>query len=79
MSVKYIGIFVDEPVVLEKIDGTLLNGTICAYKNDLKSLEGLSPELQDLHHIIVTLEGKASLDIEIKIKDLLSIERMDRT
>lgn len=75
MSIKYIKIFVDELVAIEKVDGTVYDCVIDSNKNDLNSLEELSSDLQDFYEITVTLEGKESLDMEIRIKEIHSIER----
>ncbi|MBO0329739.1 hypothetical protein [[Muricauda] lutisoli] len=78
MSIKYIKIFEDELVAIEKVDGTVYNCVIDSTKNDLNSLENLSSDLQDFYGITVTLEGKESLDVEIRIKDIHSIERLNQ-
>ncbi|WP_338360174.1 hypothetical protein [Yeosuana marina] len=77
MSVKYIRIFEDEMVAIEKVDGNKFCCFIDSSKNDLAAIEHLSSDLQDLHRITVTLEAKESFDIEIEIKDILSIERIN--
>lgn len=77
MSVKYIRIFEDEMVAIEKVDGNKFFCFIDSSKNDLAAIEHLSSDLQDLHRITVTLEARESIDIEIEIKDILSIERIN--
>ncbi|MBW8241475.1 hypothetical protein K1F50_01595 [Muricauda oceani] len=79
MGVKFIKIFIDEMVTLEKLDGERIQGIIQSSKNDIQQIEGLSTDLQDLHEILFTvkLEGKERLDLPIKLKDIHSIERMD--
>ncbi|MBO0340946.1 hypothetical protein [Flagellimonas profundi] len=79
MWVKYVKIFIDEMVTLEKVDGESIQGIIQSAKNSIDHIEKLSSDLQDLHEIVVTvkLEGKGRLDLPIKIKDIHSIERKD--
>lgn len=77
MEVKYIRIFADELVVLEKVDGTIINCVMQSSKNDFDLLQNLTSDIQDLHEIVITikLEGNKRLDFPVKIKDILSLER----
>ncbi|KAB7530327.1 hypothetical protein F8C76_02125 [Flagellimonas olearia] len=75
MSVKYIRIFVDELVIIASLDGTIYRCVMESSKNDLDMMESLSPDLQELYTITVTMEGKEYCDI--KIRNILSIERMN--
>ncbi len=77
MSVKYIRIFEDEMVAIEKVDGNKFFCFIDSSKNDLAAIEHLSSDLQDLHRITVTFTLEAKESIEIEIKDILSIERIN--
>ncbi len=78
MGEKYIRIFIDEMVTLEKLDGKSIQGVIQSSKNDIQQIERLSTDLQDLHEILFTvkLERKGRLDLPIKLGDIHSIERM---
>lgn len=78
MEVKYIKIFADELIVLEKVDGTKINCIIQSSKNDFDRIQNLTADLQDLHEIVVTvkLEGDKRLDFPVRIKDILSIEQV---
>lgn len=79
MSTTYIKIFTDEWVTLETSDGTKLSGIIQSSKNDFVRIENYSPEIQGLHEIVITVKQKGNdrWDFPIKIKDILSIERVE--
>lgn len=78
MGVKYVKIFIDELVTLEKVDGESIQGIIQSTKNDIDQIEKLSTDLQDLHEIIVTIKSEdlKRKDIPIKIKDIHTLERI---
>lgn len=78
MGVNFIKIFVDELIVLEKVDGTKINCIIQSSKNNFELIHNLTTELQDLYEIVVTvnLHENKRLDFPIRIKDIHSIERI---
>lgn len=78
MGTKYIKIFADELIVLEKVDGTIINCVMQSSKNDFDRIQNLSPDLQDLYEIGVTvkLDDNKRLDFPVRIKDILSIEQV---
>lgn len=70
--------FADEFVVLEKVDGTEINCIIQSKKNDFDQIQNFTPDLQDIHEIVITVKLGCNerLDFPIRIKDILSLERI---
>ncbi|GLU45421.1 hypothetical protein [Allomuricauda sp. NBRC 101325] len=79
MSAEYIKIFTDELVTLETSGGFLHTGIIQSSKNNFDHFEHFSAEIQELHEIVITLKekGKDRWDFPIKIKDIISIVRVE--
>jgi hypothetical protein len=77
MNARYIEFFMDELVILERIDGSEIECIIQSSKNNLDEIKPLSADLQGLHEIIVTvkLENLKRIDFPIKISSIHSIER----
>lgn len=78
MDARYIEIFLDELVMVERINGPEIECIIQSSKNNLGEIKRLSPDLQGLHEIIVTvkLENLKRFDFPIKISSIVSIERI---
>lgn len=68
MNARYIEFFMDELVILERIDGSETECIIQSSKNNLDEIKRLSTDLQGLHEINVTvkLENLKRFDFPIK-------------
>jgi len=77
MDTRYIELFMDELVIVERIDESDIECIIQSSKNNLDEIKCLSVDLQGLHEIIVTvkLENQKRFDFSIKVSSIDSIER----
>lgn len=82
MEIRYLKIFTDKLVLIEKDDGTRLNGIIETAANDLETIDSLLPIQREHTEITISVTDgmkdstKILAEVSLQIKNIFSIEIM---